>query len=575
MAGRIVRGWPRRDACASEDRAPLHVTGEVLSAKKVGAYRHLTLVAPGIAERFRPGHVRRGLGRPDPRAATWPAALLDPPGPARPAATAPPSSSSSSRVGAGTRWLAGLAPGAPVEVTGPLGRPFALPKEPVACLLVGEGYAAAPLFPLAERLRERGCAVTAALAARRRGPPALRAGGPPLRPRRHRGHRRRLGRREGHRRRRDRRRGRAAPAPTSSTPPGPPRTLHAVAAAAERARRLEPDRAEPPLTCATGLCLGCPVPVVGEDGVARHGPRLRRRTGLPRRPGPLGRRWRGRPMTRPRRPRPDLPRCWSPPAAAAPAASSRRTATSPTSAASSPARSPSTPAPGGPAPRIVETPSGLVNADRAAEPRPRGLPRHRAAVAGRSTAPGSSCRSPARTLGEYAELARRLGRSPGVAGDRGQPVRRPTPPAPGVFDVREPFHAASVVGRGPPRPAARRCRCWPSSAPTWSGSSRPPARCSRPAPTRSSSATRCPPRCPTAGPAGSAARRSGRSRCAAWPRCTPRCPRPAWSGAGGIVDADDVRAFLAAGAAAVQIGTALLHDPTTAARVVADLRGAR
>jgi dihydroorotate dehydrogenase (NAD+) catalytic subunit len=44
-------------------------------------------------------------------------------------------------------------------------------------------------------------------------------------------------------------------------------------------------------------------------------------------------------------------------------------------------------------------------------------------------------------------------------------------------------------------------------------------------------------------------------------------------GAGGICDADDARSFLAAGATAVQIGTALLHDPTTAARVAADLRG--
>jgi dihydroorotate dehydrogenase (NAD+) catalytic subunit len=46
-------------------------------------------------------------------------------------------------------------------------------------------------------------------------------------------------------------------------------------------------------------------------------------------------------------------------------------------------------------------------------------------------------------------------------------------------------------------------------------------------------------------------------------------------GAGGISCAIDVRSFLAAGATAVQIGTALLHDPSTAARVVADLRGAR
>ena len=34
---------------------PLHVTGEVLATKRMGAYRHLTLVAPGIPERFRPG----------------------------------------------------------------------------------------------------------------------------------------------------------------------------------------------------------------------------------------------------------------------------------------------------------------------------------------------------------------------------------------------------------------------------------------------------------------------------------------------------------------------------------------
>ena len=37
-------------------RGPVHVAGELLDVKKVGAYRHVTLVAPGIAERFRPGN---------------------------------------------------------------------------------------------------------------------------------------------------------------------------------------------------------------------------------------------------------------------------------------------------------------------------------------------------------------------------------------------------------------------------------------------------------------------------------------------------------------------------------------
>ena len=43
--------------------------------------------------------------------------------------------------------------------------PFKLPKEPVACALVGGGYGSAPLFGLAERLRERRCAVHMVLGA--------------------------------------------------------------------------------------------------------------------------------------------------------------------------------------------------------------------------------------------------------------------------------------------------------------------------------------------------------------------------------------------------------------------------
>ena len=122
----------------------------------VGAYRQLTLVAPGVAEAFRPGTflaVSVGAARLA-RRALWIhrvkptggyGATLD--------VVVDP-------VGPGTRWLAAPAVGSRLEVTGPLGRPFALPKETVRCLLVGEGYAAAPLFPLAERLRERECPVT-------------------------------------------------------------------------------------------------------------------------------------------------------------------------------------------------------------------------------------------------------------------------------------------------------------------------------------------------------------------------------------------------------------------------------
>ena len=48
-------------------------------------------------------------------------------------------------------------------------------------------------------------------------------------------------------------------------------------------------------------------------------------------------------------------------------------------------------------------------------------------------------------------------------------------------------------------------------------------------------------------------------------------PAVAVIGAGGIDGPATARAFLAAGAVGVQVGTALLHDPTTVARVRAAL----
>ena len=61
--------------------------------------------------------------------------------------------------GQGTKWLAERRRHDVVDIVGPLGRPFILPKERVPCVLVGGGYGSAPLFMLAEQLRERGCRV--------------------------------------------------------------------------------------------------------------------------------------------------------------------------------------------------------------------------------------------------------------------------------------------------------------------------------------------------------------------------------------------------------------------------------
>ncbi len=67
--------------------------------------------------------------------------------------------------GAGTAWLAAQHPHTPVDVVGPLGRPFSLPRDSVSATLVGGGYGSAPLFGLADALRGRGCRVDFVLGA--------------------------------------------------------------------------------------------------------------------------------------------------------------------------------------------------------------------------------------------------------------------------------------------------------------------------------------------------------------------------------------------------------------------------
>jgi len=144
--------------------AAVQVRGEVLSIRRAGDYHALTVVAPGVAEGARPGHfVAVAVGGPS-------------------SATLLRRAFSIYRVqergvygstveiifavhGKGTAWLAERRAHDPVDIVGPLGRPFALPKEPVTATLVGGGYGSAPLFSLAEQLRGRGCRVDFVLGA--------------------------------------------------------------------------------------------------------------------------------------------------------------------------------------------------------------------------------------------------------------------------------------------------------------------------------------------------------------------------------------------------------------------------
>jgi dihydroorotate dehydrogenase electron transfer subunit len=250
-----------------EHAAPLRVTGEVFALKTVGDHIHLTLVAPGVPDRVRPGmFVTLGVGGEPSgllfRRAFWLHRV-------RPSGVYGGTIEVVFEVrGPGTRWLSRLHAHDPVDVVGPSGRPFALPKEPVACAVVGDGHGAVPMFMLGEHLRDRGCSVHMVLgAANERGLfGALEAR-------------------------------RAAQSVTVATLDGsvgltgtvaaalpavlarnaidvvygcgPNSALAAVAEVARAAGAWCQVAVEAPMACGHGLCESCIVPVRGRDGLAR------------------------------------------------------------------------------------------------------------------------------------------------------------------------------------------------------------------------------------------------------------------------------------------------------------------
>jgi dihydroorotate dehydrogenase electron transfer subunit len=251
----------------STGSSPVQVSGEVLSVKRVGAYHHLTLVAPGLAERYRPGTqialsvggsmsdrlMRRGFAIFRVRSTGAYGGTVEVVFEAEDAATS---------------WLAAIPAGTSLDVLGPLGRPFAMPKEPVTCVLVAEGCASAALFGLADGLRERGCVVHMLLGARTEahlfGALEARRTTATLTVTTEDGSVGIAGR------------------PVDVLPDllarstadvayasGPMDLLHAVAVAAEGHGAWSQTAVAWPTTCGTGLCNGCVLPVVGEDGGTR------------------------------------------------------------------------------------------------------------------------------------------------------------------------------------------------------------------------------------------------------------------------------------------------------------------
>ncbi len=245
--------------------APVQVSGPVLTVRRVDAYHAVTMVAPAIATRFKPGQfITIAVGGPETSMLLRRAFSIHD---VRPDHGGTVEFVFSAR-GPGTRWLAARRSRDLLDAVGPLGRPFPVPRESASCLLVGAGYGSAALFPLADRLHSRGCQVDFLLG----GQSADRVFGA-LRARR------------------------TARSATITTEDGslgargvvtdmlsqviheartdviyacaPLATLRDVTALAGRYDIPVQACVQEAMACGTGVCMTCALPVVGSDGITR------------------------------------------------------------------------------------------------------------------------------------------------------------------------------------------------------------------------------------------------------------------------------------------------------------------
>ncbi len=143
---------------------PIQTRGEVLDVKRAGAYHVITLTAGSIPDQARPGQfVAVAIGGGE-------SGLL-----LRRAFAIHRVNSRGvyggtleivvSVHGEGTAWLADRRRHDPIDIVGPLGRPFSIPRDPINCVLVAGGYGSAALAMLVEELHSRGCRVDLVLGA--------------------------------------------------------------------------------------------------------------------------------------------------------------------------------------------------------------------------------------------------------------------------------------------------------------------------------------------------------------------------------------------------------------------------
>ena len=146
------------------NRHAKQISAEILSNKKLGPYHHMVFAVGDIAANVKPGNfvaisvggeassmvLRRAF-------AIYRAIDKGALGGTIELVVAPH--------GAGSKWLTKLNVGDFVDLIAPLGTAFGIPTTNVNAMLIGGGYGSAPLFALAEVLKNRGCRVDMVLGA--------------------------------------------------------------------------------------------------------------------------------------------------------------------------------------------------------------------------------------------------------------------------------------------------------------------------------------------------------------------------------------------------------------------------
>jgi dihydroorotate dehydrogenase electron transfer subunit len=143
---------------ATINKASEHVIATVVSNKRVGQYHQILLNVGQMVNGCKPGNfVAIKVGGDNSRMVLRRAFAIS-----RVALTGPYGGSMELIVapfGQGSKWLCSQIEGSTIDLIAPLGTAFGIPTEPVRALLVGGGYGSAPLFGLAEVLKNRGCRV--------------------------------------------------------------------------------------------------------------------------------------------------------------------------------------------------------------------------------------------------------------------------------------------------------------------------------------------------------------------------------------------------------------------------------